>query len=175
MLVSFLSTWHRLGHLEREINSTEKMLSSDWPVGKSVRSFFSFWLMIDMGGPSLPWEVPPLGRLPLDIRNATDQGIGSKPVNIFPPCPLIQCLPWGPALAFLKDGSSYGIVFQINPFLHKSLLVTVFYHSNRTSNVQKLVPESECCCKWPGHVFWRNVRDFGGSYYKNKNKQWCYK
>lgn len=37
-----------------------KMTPLAWPVCKPAGAFP--WLMIDLEGPSLPWEVPPLGR-----------------------------------------------------------------------------------------------------------------
>lgn len=56
----FLFTWHKPGHILEKRNSTKESPLSDWPVDTFVGPFS--WSVIDMGGSSLHWAVPPLGR-----------------------------------------------------------------------------------------------------------------
>lgn len=124
-LVSLFVTLTQARATQQEGTSIEELLLSDWPVGKPLGHFFNSWLIAGARttvGDATPEQVD-LGCLwkqaELDLR--------SRLVSSVPPWPLYQFLVsfFSSCPDFLYDG-------QINPFLSKSLVLMVFYHSNRS-------------------------------------------
>lgn len=77
-------------------------------------------------GHSIPRKVV-LGCL----RKQTKKTRRSKPLSSISPWSLLQSLLQVPALASICDGLQPGNQDNPNPFLFKSPLLMVFYHSNR--------------------------------------------
>lgn len=109
-------------------------------------------------GPSIRY-APPLGQWSWMISrragwaNLKEQASKKNSSGVSAPAPVLT-----PFLGSLRNGQWCGIGSEINPFLLKSLMVTVFYHSNRNTGMitlfdLKLATPPFVICIWqPGCV-----------------------
>lgn len=69
---------------EEDESSNEETPLSDWYVGQAMEYFLK--LLIDVGGHSSLWAVPPLYRCPELYNNQVYQAMGSKSVSSITLC-----------------------------------------------------------------------------------------